>query len=828
MRTVFELKVWGKDEQSCFFLLLWDNRKKQLTACLPYSKDIQKWYQRWRQRYYRFYQLHSPQPLSNSGRLNPSSGDPGHDLMEAEGALVQAFQRWLGEGEVRNIQQRIRDEFARVTQSASTSERDLGDQPGVDIFLACDSPEVARLPWEAWPLAPEFAPSGAIRIVRTAMNEPQGNRALKASSRRGKPRILAILGDDPRLPLQEDWKAVRSLKPIAKVERFSWQPEDDVAAIKKKFAAKICDSRGWDVLFFAGHSDDTAVTGGRMAIAPNISLSISEIEEYLTQARENGLQLAIFNSCSGLSIANSLVDMGLQVAVMRERIRNDVAQSFLKPLCQQLAQYRDIHDALLNASHHLKSAERFAYPSAHLIPSFFSPSGAAPYRIEPVGWKRQLKKGIPTRRWLPTVGEAIIFAAFLTLSLRHEVQYPLFNLRTLIQANYRHLTEQLNLHTDATQSPPEPPVLLVAIDQESLDQESRHRFESGKEKISPRPIDREYLAKLITRLSELEAEVIGIDFFINTEQPGEETLAKALKSAVEEQNSWFILAAPKRDVRPVRTEVASPKWSLQGDIGFYKWDVKLPNDPTCPYLCPFGYSLTLAHMLNQQSGAPMPNLQNQMDFTLAVSGYIQEQQRLNQDNAVSALTKAQPPFGLRSIIDFSVPPEQTYKRISAQALLSEPLSKHDLQQPIAIIATGGYAEAHDNFAVPLAIAYWCHSQQLAKPQKKNCPEVFTGGEVHAYMAHHLLSSHQVIQIPDRWMVCLAALLGKGSMLILLKQPANQRKKQTLVLMGATVIYGLVGLQVYISATTLIPWFLPSALFWTYVIRPLQRKSVSFS
>ena len=830
MRTVFELKVWHKDEQSCFFLLLWDNRKKQLAASLTYSKDIQKWYQRWRQRYYRFYRLSSPQALSNSGRLNPGSGDPGHDLMEAERELVQAFQRWLGEGEVRNIQQRIRDQVARVTQPASASDRELAHQPGVDIFLACDSDDMARLPWEAWPLAPEFASPGAVRMVRTAMNEMEGNRALKSSPRCRKARILAILGDDPGLPLQEDWKAVRSLKSIAKVERFTWQPEDDVTTIKRKFAAAICDSRGWDVLFFAGHSDETMATGGRMAIAPNVSLSISEIEEHLTQARENGLQLAIFNSCSGLSIANALVDLGLQVAVMREPIRNDVAQSFLKPLCQQLAQYKDIHEALLTASQHLQSAEKFAYPSAHLIPSFFSPSGTVPYRIESVGWKRQLKKFIPTRQWLPTLGEAITFGAILTLSLIPDLQNPLLDLRVLFQASYRHLTDQL--YTDEIQSPPGQSVLLIAIDQESLDQESLNRSKAGMEKISPWPINREYLARLITRLSEMEARVVGIDFFTHTQQPGEEKLAKALQSAVGEQSSWFVLAVSKKDGWLVRDEVANPNWSLQGDINFYKWDVKLPNDSTCTDLCPFGYLLTLADTLDQQTDAPRTNLQSQSDFQLEVSGYIREQQRLGRDNSVSSLTQAHPPLGLRSIIDFSIPPEQAYKSISAQEVLSKPLSKHDLQQNIeqsvVIIASGGYVGAEDNFAVPPAIAYWCHSRQLVKQQKKNCPEVFSGGEVHAYMVHQLLSSHQVVQIPDWWMVCLAALFGKGVMLILLKQPANQRKKQTLILIGANVVYGLLGLQVYISVSTLIPWLLPSALFWTYVIRALKRKSVSFS
>ena len=467
MRTVFELKVWHRKEQSCFFLLLWDDRKKQLTASLPYSKDIQKWYQLWRQRYYRFYQMPSLQPLSNSGRLNPGSGDPAHNLAEAEGELIQAFQRWLGEGEVRTIQQQIRDALVQITQTTPQSGKPIEYQPGVDIFLACDADEMTRLPWEAWLRTSDFASPGVVRIIRTAMNEPEGYRPLNPSFQHRKPRILAILGDDPHLPLQEDWKAVRSLKSIANVERFTWQPEDTVATIKKKVAEAIGDPRGWDVLFFAGHSDETSTTGGRMAIAPNVSLSISDIEEYLTHARENGLQLAIFNSCNGLSIASSLVDLGLQVIVMREPIRNDVAQSFLKPLCQQLAKHKDIHEALLTANQHLQSAEKFAYPSTHLVPSFFSPPGKVPYRIEPAGWKRQLKRYVPTRQWLPTLGDAITVGTILALSLMPRIQIQLLEFRTLFQASYRHLTHQFQ--QAGIDRLPEPTVALIASDQASLD-----------------------------------------------------------------------------------------------------------------------------------------------------------------------------------------------------------------------------------------------------------------------------------------------------------------------------------------------------------------------
>ena len=439
-----------------------------------------------------------------------------------------------------------------------------------------------------------------------------------------------------------------------------------------------------------------------------------------------------------------------------------------------------------------------------------------------VGWKRQL------RQWLPTIQEAITFGVILTLSVMPDVQYPLFDLRTLIQANYRHLTNQLP--SNETPLPTQPSVSLIAIDQASIDQEQSNRSEVGLEPIMTWPIDRTYLARLISQLSDMDAKVVGIDFFIDTQQLGEEQLAKALQSAVEEKNSWFILAGSNTDGRQVRDQVASPNWSLRGDIGFYKWDVKLPNDSTCLDLCPFGYLLTLANTLNQQTTAPQPNLQSQTDFQLEISAYIREQQRLNQDNAVSLLTRAHPPFGLRSIIDFSVPPEQAYKIISAQALLSEPLSNQNLQQNIkqsvVIIASGGYAGASDNFTVPPAIAYWCHARRIAEPQRKNCPEVFTGGEVHAYMVHQLLSSRRVVQIPDWWMVFAAALLGKWATLTLAQQQVNQRQQYVFIFAVVTAYYGLVGLQAYISEDVLIPWLFPSGMFWTYAIESVKKKSMT--
>lgn len=105
------------------------------------------------------------------------------------------------------------------------------------------------------------------------------------------------------------------------------------------------------------NSNETPLTGGDLKIAPNSAIgeadtsrciAIQDITQPLQQARDRGLQFAIFNSCSGISIAESLINLGLpQVAVMREPIHNTVAQEFLVQFLNALAEYKDVHEALI-------------------------------------------------------------------------------------------------------------------------------------------------------------------------------------------------------------------------------------------------------------------------------------------------------------------------------------------------------------------------------------------------------------------------------------------------------------------------------------------------
>ena len=297
IRDQFELRVMQQGE-TCLLLLLWDQRRQHLSASLPMSPQLTQRYELWRKRYGRFYEFQAAAPIGNSGRLNPGSGDPAHDLMVAEQALVQAFRRWLGEGEGRLIQQAIRDRLMALLQQDAAV--------GISMLITCQSKALSRLPWEQWDLAPATASADAVQIFRGGSGLgtlPLGDRPKPKRPHR-KPRILAILADDPSLGLPVDGQILRTLSPVADVQRLTWPAHLSPAQVKVKISETLRDDRGWDVLYFGGHSDETTTSGGQSALSPTVQLSTHDLQDCLEAASRCCLQLAIFNSCSGLDIAD--------------------------------------------------------------------------------------------------------------------------------------------------------------------------------------------------------------------------------------------------------------------------------------------------------------------------------------------------------------------------------------------------------------------------------------------------------------------------------------------------------------------------------------------
>lgn len=806
--SIFNLKVQQFD-QLCAFELSW-GKGQQLGVTFAYPDDLNFKYQEWQRIYLRFYNTKLRGKVEEIGSFTAPPVDWHSQLVQAEAQLLSEFHHWLRSAELHEVR-------AEIAQASRKYEH-----PNVDVFLTCNPLDLARLPWEAWEIGTEFSSSSTkIRIVRTPINRRE-TVYYPNLRRSGKARILVILGDETGLDFQAEKQAMIFLKSVAEVEFIGWQPQESIPELKTKIVQAIASKTGWDILFFAGHSNETNLTGGEFGIAPNTALLISELEESLTIAKSRGLQVAIFNSCKGLSIANKLIDLGLsQVVIMREPIHNRVAEEFFLQFVQALAEYKDVHESLLAASRYLKLEKNFTYPSAYLIPSLFRHPEATLFSLKPFGIKEFFKSLKPSRQ------EAIALSILLIISLLQPVQSFLLQRRVLVQAFYRQITSQVG----NVASPP--PVLLVQIDEESI----------RKAKISnPKPMNRQYLASLVDRLTANNARVVGIDYLLDRPQEqGDRILAKSIQTAVGSSPSptLFVFAGTSEDNLWLRVlpDIASLNWSLEGEIDNYPWYMQLlPPDDFQSQPWHFASLLALGHQLQQIPNAPQPKLDSKTDFFQQISDFLKDSNKANQTilkserthvQLVTALSYSLKQIWLHPIIDFSIPPEQVYRSIPAWQLLGNQAVTQSLQQQIVIIAPGGYHEAgivkdgDDTFQdseSPPAIKYWRNQENPINKSK-----VFTGGQYHAYIVHHLLTQRLVVPIPDLWMIGIAILLGKT--IYLLRQRKQFSALQWLISPSIiTGLYGLVSLQIYISATAiLLPWFLPSITLWSYVLPTVFKK-----
>ncbi|MBW4549542.1 MAG: CHASE2 domain-containing protein [Aphanocapsa sp. GSE-SYN-MK-11-07L] len=809
---LFRLEVQQVD-QSCLFQLSW-GKGQQLRARLPYPESLPRVYQDWQRAYRSFYgsaAVRGQAEVSNT--LTLTDVDWRIRLVQAEAALLSEFHHWLRSAELYEIRAAI----ASATKHLGHQSASARKPAGVDLFLTCDPIALEHLPWETWEIGAELGAGGGIRIIRSPINIQHE----AVQQRRGRTRILVILGDDTGLDFRAEIKAIeQKLKPVADVI-WVGLTSPDVAQLKIQIRQALVSELGWDILLFFGHSNEAALTGGELAIAPHTWISVREIMPQLLKAKEHGLQFALFNSCNGLNIAGSLVNLGLsQVAVMREPIHNAVAHTFLVRFLQELAQHRDVQEAMIAATQDLKLNHNLTFPSTYLIPSLFRHPEAPLFQLKPWGLRQGLQQLVPNRM------EAIALSALLALSLLPKVQDLLLQSRLGAQAVYRSLTQQI---------PPKslPPVQLIHIDQDSL---TRAKIPADKYD----PMDRSYLASVLNKLSSSSPQVIGIDYLLDRPTPEDPQFVAVVRQLVKKGN-WVILATSKDNngngpqELVVGVEGLSQDWSLQANIDFPFGYVELPpQDAKCQGQCPFAYMLGLIHCLQTYS-PPLqlkPQLESKTDLGNQVFSTLQSLPPSAQvgfwrgsNSRLNAVTSFSHGFGqswLQPIVDFSIPPSQVYERIPAWQVLAStrrPDSVTLAAQPIVILAPGEYEpEQSDTFPLPLATSFWRSLEEKAALGS----EEMTGSEIHAYMVHHLLAQHLVVPIPDLWLVGIAIVIGKGAVIVLAGHQFS-RRWWVLGMVGGTLAYGMIGLQVFVSYGVLLPWLLPTMTVWGYLI-PTWRQA----
>ena len=332
---------------------------------LPPDPSLEEEYQHWHILYQNLVSLFRFRLEDRSLGENNGSGDK--DIEECRKAgenLARSLNNWLKSEAFRPIREKLLEK--------------LLSQEVIRFILQVESLPLRRLPWHLW----EFFDS--YPKAELALSAPAYERAITRGRLGNKKRILAVLGNSQGIDFEADRKLLASLPAIAETV-FLVEPQP------QELHHWLWDEKGWDILFFAGHSSsDSRGEKGEIKINSQDSLSLERLSNALKNSIEKGLQLAIFNSCDGLGLARALETLHIpQIIVMREPVPDVVAQEFLKHFLATFARGSSLYLAVREAREKLQSLEEM-WPCATWLPVICqNPT------VEPLTWQDITKQATP-------------------------------------------------------------------------------------------------------------------------------------------------------------------------------------------------------------------------------------------------------------------------------------------------------------------------------------------------------------------------------------------------------------------------------------------------
>ena len=317
------------------------------TGILPPAPELIRASSEWQQKYAR---------LGGDNRIKPKqiiydgSIDPQRQLITAAKKLHDRLQQWLNSPSFYDVDKHLREELNR--------------SDAIRIIICSDLPEIYQLPCCCWDLV-ETYPQLEIAISNFDFKRiPIPSRV----KRHKKVKILAILGDSHGINLDADRHFLDSLATGEVHFLVEPTPQELYAWLWQKT---------WDIVFFAGHSQ-TIDRQGFLYLNSEDRLTIEQLKNAFQQAIANGLQLAIFNSCDGLGIAEELGKLFLpQSIVMRMPIPDLMAREFLKNFLEAYGEGDSLYLATKKARERLQAWEK-QYPCATWLPTIYQNPAVIP------------------------------------------------------------------------------------------------------------------------------------------------------------------------------------------------------------------------------------------------------------------------------------------------------------------------------------------------------------------------------------------------------------------------------------------------------------------
>ncbi len=446
------------------------------SATLPADPALAQALQLWRSSYQQL-------DFSGSASNTRAKGKPGQtkhpqdrqqDCRSASQALIQQFNQWLQSPNFRIVRE--------------TWLESLQSDHRIQVMIQTESPELQQLPWHLWDLIDRY---GTLEVTIAATNY-QLNPVTESHRSHKFVKILAILGDASGIDIQTD-RALLSALPQANVN-FLVEP-------KREDLSETLWSKPIDILFFAGHSSSQGATG-QVFINQTESLSLKELRYALKKAIDNGLQLAIFNSCDGLGLAKELSDLQIPlIIVMREPVPDRVAQTFLRFFLSSFSTGASLYSAVREARERLQGLEGEFLCASWLPLVVQHPIAVSPTwpsllgEIDPKTNRRRFsfRNSIskPLLKWVPIAALATTLGVS---GLRHAGL-----LQSMELAGYDAMLQM------RSQEPPDDRILVIEVTEEDIQKQSS---ETRRGSLSDQA-----LSEVMERLNPMQPAAIGLDIY---------------------------------------------------------------------------------------------------------------------------------------------------------------------------------------------------------------------------------------------------------------------------------------------------------------------------
>lgn len=523
MNRLVVLKLDGNLEQQGFRVTLeisFEGKQPEIEVRgqLPPSPELAKALSDWQQTYHR---------IAAPARLKPGKiiygGSVNNAIVECSSSaqvLGDRLTTWLDADGFRPIDRRLREELTR--------------DENIRVLIRTENSHLQKLPWHLWDFIERY-PKAEVALSYT--NFAKTKKFISAHAKT-KIRILAILGHSAGINVEEDRRLLESLPGAETV--FLVEP-------KREEINNQLWEQPWDIIFFAGHSETEGETG-KIYINPQESLEINDLWFGLRKAVENGLKLAIFNSCDGLGLSWQLDDTQIpQMIVMRDLVPDRVAHSFLKYFLSSFASGKSFYVAVREARERLQGLES-DLPCATWLPTICQNPAELP-----VTWADLLNQH-PKVSWHGW--RQVLLASLAVTSLVMGVRYGGWLQPAELQSYDQ-------LMRSRPQEFPDNRLLIVTITEPDLQlPEQQDRKGSLSDKA---------LNLLLNKLVSYQPRAIGLsllrDFPVN---PQEQQLATRLQ-----QNSQLIGTCFVGDAKNSDASVAPPPEIPPKQIGF--GDI-LPDD----------------------------------------------------------------------------------------------------------------------------------------------------------------------------------------------------------------------------------------------------------